>query len=579
MTQTVNPTGSFPHPRTYRWGPISRDRLIQIAVSILTVTLVLAPILPILYQSVLDRPLYEADGQFTLQNYVNLATAQGFGPVLWNTFIYGIGTTIVAQVIGVGAAILIARTNVPFARAISSVLLWPLFISSIVLAFGWITIYGPSGLLSLWLQKMTGSVPWNLYSLTGLCLVTGVAHVPVTFLYCISSARLQDPDLESAARIAGARPWQIILKINLPLMMPAFILSATMNFISAIESLGIPLIIGQPVGLEFLSTFLYSRGMEQSTKDYGIVGAAGLFLLILVLLLLMLQNRLLRFSERFVTMSGKAKRPRLLDLGGWRWVVFAMLVTYLVIGVGPVVIGVTLRAFTSVLSPYVPIHTVLTLDNFYYIFSFEAYRRSIVNTLLIATIGSILATALVALIALIAQRSRMPGRKWLEAMALFPRGVPGMLTGIGAFYAVVLLPFLGSLRNTIWILVIVFIIRFIPAGYGAVTPTLMQVSKDLDRAARTVGADWWGSSTRIVLPLMKPALVTCFAIVFVHMVKEYASAVFLFAPGGEVLGTTMLTFWVQGDVGPTAALALIQILIVTVFVLAVRKLMKVNFHG
>ena len=86
MTQTVNPSDSFPPPRTYKWGQISRDRLIQIAVSVLTVTLVLAPILPILYQSVLDRPLYEADGQFTLQNYVNLATAQGFGPVLWNTF-------------------------------------------------------------------------------------------------------------------------------------------------------------------------------------------------------------------------------------------------------------------------------------------------------------------------------------------------------------------------------------------------------------------------------------------------------------------------------------------------------------
>ncbi|RYG13176.1 MAG: iron ABC transporter permease [Burkholderiales bacterium] len=565
-------------PRYSRYG-LSRDGGIQLAVSALTILLVLAPLLPILYQSVLDRPIYESGAQVTIQNYVRLATEAGFGTVLWNTLIYGLGSTVIAQIVGLAAAILIARTNIPLRGVISSVLLWPLYISSIVLAFGWITMYGPSGLVSLWVQQYTGSAPWNLYSLAGLCLITGVAHVPITFLYCIGSARLLDPDLENAARVSGAAPWQILLKINLPLLMPALVLSATMNFVSAIESLAIPLVIGAPVGLEFLTTFLYSRGLEQSTKDYGLVGAAGLFLLVLVILLLMLQNRLLRFSERFVTLGGKASRARLLDLGRFRWVAFALMAAYLLIGVGPVIIGVTLRAFTTVLSPYVPIASVLTLDNFRYIFSFEAYTRSIWNTLLIATVGGIAGTALVAAIALIAQRSQMPGRKALEFVALFPRAVPGMLVGIGAFYAVALLPFLGPLRNSIAILMIVFIMRFIPSGYGAVTPMLLQIGKDLDRASRTVGADWWTTSTRVIAPLLRPALVSCFAIMFIHMVKEYASAVFLFAPGGEVMGTTMLTFWVQGDVGPVAALALLQIAIITVFVLVARHLLGVKFYG
>lgn len=569
----------FPAPPQLGWGVFSRDGGVQFAVSALTVTLVLAPLLPILYQSVIDRPLYESDAQLTLQNYVRLATEEGFGGVLWNTLLYGLGSTLIAQVVGLAAAILVARTNLPFRSLISGVLLWPLYISSIVLAFGWITMYGPSGLVTLWVQQFTGSSPWNLYSIAGLCLITGVAHVPITFLYCIASARLLDPDLENAARISGAAPWQVLLKINLPLLMPALILSATMNFVSTIESLAIPLVIGSPVGLEFLTTFLYSRGLEQSTKDYGLVGAAGLFLLILVILLLMLQNRLLRFSERFVTVGGKASRARVLDLGWFRWVAFGLLAFYLLVGVGPVVFGVTLRAFTTVLSPYVPIASVLTLDNFRYIFSFEAYTRSIWNTLAIATIGATVGTMLVAAIALIAQRSQMPGRKALEFVALFPRAVPGMLVGIGAFYAVALLPILGPLRNTIFILMIVFIMRFIPAGYGAVTPLLLQVGKDLDRASRSVGADWWRTSVSIILPIVAPALVSCFAILFIHMVKEYASAVFLFAPGGEVMGTTMLTFWIQGDVGPVAALALLQIAIVSIFVIAARRLLGVNFYG
>ena len=569
----------LPLPRLFAFAGVSRDRGVQVLVSLVTVALVAAPLLPILYQSLLDRPIYEAGSHFTLANYARLATSAGLGGVLWNTLLYGFLSTVFAQVVGLAAAILVARTNVPGRRVFGSVLLWPLYISSVVLAFGWITMYGPSGFATLWLQDLLGRQPWNLYSITGISLVTGVSLVPLTFLYCISSARIQDPTLEDAARIAGAGPWRILLSVNLPLLMPALIFSATMNFVIAIESLAIPLVIGSPVGLEFFTTFLYSRGLEQSTKDYGLVGAAGLLLLVIVTLLLVVQNRLLRYSERFVTLGGKATRPRILDLGALRWVAFAFLAGYLVLGVGPVVIGVTLRAFTTVLTPYIPIRDVLTLDNFRYVFDFEAYRRSIWNTLLIAGIGGAVGTAFIATLALIIQRSQMRGRKALEFAALFPRAVPGMLVGIGAFYAIALLPFLGPLRNTIVILMVVFVMRYIPSGYGAIAPILLQVGKDLDRASRTVGADWWTTSTRIVLPLIRPALLSCFAILFIHFVKEYASAIFLFAPGSEVMGTTMLTFWVQGDVGPVAALALIQILIITVFVVAARWLLGVKIYG
>ncbi|MET0430360.1 MAG: iron ABC transporter permease, partial [Microvirga sp.] len=566
----------FAAPRPASMLGLTRDRAIQIAVTVVTVVMVAAPLLPILYQSVLDRPLYEGGSRLTYMNYVRLATSAELYRVLWNTLLYGLLTTLFAQAVGLTAAILVARTNVPGRRLFGGLLLWPLYISSVVLAFGWITMYGPAGFVTLWLQDMLGFQPWNLYSIVGISLVTGVSLVPLTFLYCISSARLQDPTLEDAARIAGAGPWRILLAVNIPLLTPALIFSATMNFVIAIESLAIPLVIGSPVGLEFFTTFLYSRGLEQSTKDYGLVGAAGLLLLIIVTLLLVLQNRLLRFSERFVTVGGKATRQRILNLGRLRWVAFAFLAAYVVIGVGPVVIGVTLRAFTTVLTPYVPIWDVLTFDNFTYVFRFEAYRRSIWNTLLIAGIGGVAGTILITLIALIIQRSQMRGRKLLEFVSLFPRAVPGMLVGIGAFYAIALMPFLGPLRNTIVILMIVFVMRYIPSGYGAVAPMLLQVGKELDRAARSVGADWWTTSTRIILPLIRPALLSCFAILFIHFVKEYASAIFLFAPGSEVMGTTMLTFWVQGDVGPVAALALIQVLIISIFVVAARKILGVK---
>jgi iron(III) transport system permease protein len=108
---------------------------------------------------------------------------------------------------------------------------------------------------------------------------------------------------------------------------------------------------------------------------------------------------------------------------------------------------------------------------------------------------------------------------------------------------------------------------------------LLQVSHDLDRAARVQGADWWTTSRRILLPLMRPALVGCFTILFISFFKEYSTAIFLFAPGSEVIGTALLQLWVQGEVGLVAALATIQVAVIAICVAAVRGIFGVKLHG
>src|SRR3546814_228380 len=143
----------------------------------------------------------------------------------------------------------------------------------------------------------------------------------------------------------------------------------------------------------------------------------------------------------------------------------------------------------------------------------------------------------------------------------------------------VLVPPMGLLRNSIWIILLAYIMRYIPTGFGAISPMLLQIGPDLDRSARTMGADWWTTCHAILLKLLKPAMFTCFALLFVHFFKEYSTAVFLFAPGSEVLGTTMLVFWTQGQMGLVAALASIQIVLTLVFIVAVQKLMKVKLYG
>jgi iron(III) transport system permease protein len=556
-----------------------REIPIQYGAALLVVVLVAAPLLPVLYQSLLDKALYDRDAQLTLGNFVRLTDTDGFGLVLWNTFVLAALTTIVAQVFGTLAAILFGRTDLPGARVLGELFLWPLYLSALVLSFGWYTIYGPAGYVTLFWQSLFGDAPWNLYSLGGMAAIAGVSQAPLAYLYCLSSAGMTDPTLEEAARVAGAGTFRTLRRITLPLMMPAIAYSAVLNFTIGLELLSVPLIFGEPAGINVLTTFLFNVSAASARPDHGLAATAAALMLVVICFLVWLQGRLLGNTRRFVTLGGKATRPRPFRLGGLRWPLFAGCVAYVLLsGVAPIAMLV-LRAFTSFLSPMIPLADVLTLDNFAALANEPIYARAVKNSFIISLVGAAIATALVGLVALIIHRSEFRFRGALHYVALFPRAVPGVVAGIGFFYAFALIPGIGGIRNSIWILVIAFTMRFIPAGLGAVAPMLLQVSPDLDRAARVQGADWWTATRRIMAPLMRPALVACYTILFISFFKEYATAIFLFAPGSEVIGTALLQTWVQGEVGVVAALAAIQVIVIAVCVATARAIFGIKLHG
>ncbi len=552
---------------------------IQYGTALLVLVLVAAPLLPVLLQSVLDGALYDHEYNLTLANFARLARTDGFGTVLLNTVLLAALTTVVAQVIGTLAAILFGRTDLPLARILSEFFLWPLYLSALVLSFGWYAVYGPSGYFTLLWQSLFGDAPWTLYSLTGMAVIAGVSQAPLAYIYCLSSTTITDPSLEEAARVSGARTGRTLWRVTLPLMKPAIAYSAVLNFTVGLELLSIPLIFGDPAGIPVLTTFLFNNGVSSPRPDHGLVATAAALMLVVVCFLVWLQGRMLGNTRRFITLGGKATRPRPFRLGTLRWPLFTLALVYIIATVIAPIGTLVLRAFTSFLSPMIPIGEVVTIGNFTQIFEYPVYSRAVWNSFVVSLVGGALATGLIALIAIVVHRSEFRFRGALQYLALFPRAVPGVVAGIGFFYAFALLPGLGFLRNSIWILVIAFTMRFIPAGLGAVAPMLMQVSPDLDRAARVQGADWWRTSRSILLPLMRPALVGCFTILFISFFKEYSTAIFLFAPGSEVIGTALLQLWVQGEVGLVAALATIQVAVIAICIAAVRGIFGVKLHG
>jgi iron(III) transport system permease protein len=566
----------YPAPRYARILWLDRSTALHWAVLVLLALFVLAPVVPTVIQAVADRPLYSSGGIFTLDNFARLFTEAGFGEVAINTLVFAGLTTVLTLIIAVPMAIVVVRTDIPGRRFFGVGMQWPFFISSLILGFGWITMYGPAGFVSSGVRSLLGTVPWELYTLPGMAVTEAVALAPIAYVFCANALRNSDASLEGAAQTVGAGPLRIIRTIVIPLLRPPVVYSSILVFSMSIETLSIPLLYGKPVNITVFATFLYTNGLQSINPDYGILGAAAVIILVVTVGLVALQAKLLKEAKRFVSVRGKATRPRLLQLGRLRWVAVICLGIYLVFGALIPIGGLALRSFTSFFTPLANPFNFLSVENYLRIFEFPVYIASIRNSLIVASVGAVAVSLLATVAVVVARRSTFRYRRLIEYLALAPQAMPGLIIGIGFFWAIAYAPFdLGGIvKGTLAALIIAFGLRALPSAFGSIAPAAMQIGEEIDNAARVSGADWLRTFTRILARLMTPAFGAALILTFVVMLKEYSPAIFLGSAQTNIIGTTMLELWSQGNSGSVAALATVQILITAVCVGAAGLLMR-----
>jgi iron(III) transport system permease protein len=461
----------------------------------------------------------------------------------------------------------VVRTRIPGGRFLAGAMQWPFFISSLIRGFGWITMYGPAGFVSTEVRRLIGTVPWNLYSIPGMAITEAVALAPIAYVFCANALRQSDSSLESAAQVCGAGPFRILGSVIVPMLRPPMVYSSILVFSMSCETLSVPLLYGQPVGIDVFSTFLYTNGLQSINPDYGILGAASVLILFVTVGLVFAQAKLLKNAQRFVSVRGKAVRPRQLDLGWLKWVSLGLIGVYLVFGALLPIGGLVFRSFTKIFTPLQSPFKTLTADNYERIWQFHAYVQSIWNSLIVAGVGAVLVSAFSLLAVVVARRSSFRFSRTVEYLALAPQAMPGIIIGIGLFWAFAYAPFGigGLIQGTLVALVIGFGLRALPTGFGSIAPSVMQIGQELDNAARISGADWVRTFTWVLRSLLTPAFLGAMVLTFVTMLKEYSPAIFLGSAKSNIIGTTMLELWVQGNTGSVAALATIQILITAAF--------------
>ena len=552
---------------------------VQLLTWVLVVTCVVGPFLPLLYASFRDRPLYEDGGVFSTIGYRQVLGDAAFWHAALNTLQYAVETTALAVVGGAAIAILVARTDLPARGVLGKLILLPLLLPSLGIVLGWIVVWGPGGYLTVLADERLHVPTLAINTIPGMSLIEAARLLPIAFLTCEAALARADSSLEDAARSAGAGPLRVLRSVTVPMLRPALLNSGTLIFTLAIASLGIPLLLGAQRGINTISTYLYLSWTNGVSPDPPLVTAGAVLLLLVATVLLLIRNRLLGAEARFVSVGGRAGRKALLELRGLRWVFAAIIALYLVLSTLIPVLGLALMSVVVILTPLIAPWKLFTWAHWHTIAEGQ-FRSAIEHSVLISVAGAIVTTAVVTLATLVAHRSRFPLRRTLPFVMLYPRATPGLIIGIGFFWAYLLTGAVGDyLRSSIWGIMVAFCVRDLPFAYVVMYPTLARIGEELDRAGRSVGAGWWLTSRRIVLPLLRPAILAAFILMFVELLNDYDPALFLVKPGTEVIGTLMLSEFIQGTTGPVAALALVQVLATVVVLGVAAVVLKTRVTG
>jgi iron(III) transport system permease protein len=519
---------------------------------------ILAPVALVIYQSFLSAPFYSARARLGLSSYAFILSDADFWYALGHSLTLSASMVLIAVPLGSLLAFLTVRTDVPGRRWLEPAILLPLFVSPMVLAFGYIVSAGPVGFITIWWQNHLGTPGWNIYSFAALILVVGLTHVPHVYIYVSAALRTVPSDLEEAARVAGATPFQVARRVTLPLVWPSIAVAAVLVFFLGFELFGLPYVLGDPEGRLVLATYLYKLTTRLGTPAYNMMAVVVIAIMLFTLPLVLLQRRMLRSADRHATMRGKAARPKTIPLGKWRWVALALIAAWLLFVVAIPLIGITVRSFVSAWGSTVTIADVLTLDNYRAINNVRGVGRSIVNTLLVAIVGGLLSVCVFTLLALASHRSKQWSTRALDFLVLLPRAMPGIIAGLVVFWLFLFIeplkPFVTTLA-TVWI---AYTLVWLPFGLRLISNSLGQVSRELEEAAAVSGAKRTIVARQVILPLARHGIVAAWLLTFLLYVREYSTGIYLFAPGSEVMGAMLVNLWTSGNIDVVAALSVIN---------------------
>lgn len=574
------PPGHAAAPDGRRWRSVLTGRRVFITLTMaVLVYLVIGPFAVLVMGSFQDTSLgirIRPPITWTMGNYVTATSGSALYRTLLNTAVFTVISLSIAMIVAFFLAFLIERTNVPSKTALFILVVAPSGIPAVILAVAWTIILNPrNGVVNVILRSLFGidakSGPIDVYTLPVMAIVQGMALVPLTFLLIVSSLRGMSTSLEDAGRSSGANNVTIFRTITLPVLKPAMLGALLFQLVTVISTLDIPLLLGRPGHVAVLSTAIYDASNPSvGLPNNGVASAYGVLLVVLSMIPLIFYNRVIRESDSFVTVTGKSRAPRLVNLGKWRYPLTAACYLY-------ILFAFLLPLFVLVwasLQPYVGALDLeslkrLTVTAYENLISDRIVHLALWNTFVLGVCSAIAAIAISTAVSWIIVRVRSRFSTLVDALAFLPHAFPGVVIGLATLFLYLVIPL--PIYGTIWIVVLAMATQFIGLGTRLTTAAITQIQVTLEHAASASGSSGWQTTRRVLIPLLRPALFNGLLVVFLSSVQNLTLPLMLGSGDNVVMASLIYRRWFDGNAPSTAALGVVLTALTLIMTLLMRR--------
>lgn len=515
----------------------------------------------------------------TLHNYAEAYSNPKAFAMLLNSFWFATGSMATAMILGGSLAFLSERTDMRGRELIPLLVMVPLVMPSVVKGIAWIFLLSPRiGLVNQPWIALFGKPLISSSSIPAMVWVEGISMSPLAFLLIGSVIRRMDPSLEEAADGSGASKWKVLSRITVPLLTPALAGVGLLLFIRGIESFEIPILMGSEAGIFVFSTNIYHAIRDTSPPQFGLGFAYSMTLVGVTTGGLLWYQYVLKQSERFTVVSGKGYRPRRIRLGSLKYAAWAFVVFYGVVGI---LLPFLVLAWASLLPFYTPPSlnslSFVSLANYASLLASPDLWDAVENTIILGLASSGAAMFLTVLASWFVYRTNIQNRKLLDVLIFLPYAFPGVILGVA--FMIMFLSFRNPIYNTIWIIILAYIVNFLPVASRFTHAAVIQVHKELEEAAWASGAAFWRTLRHIWLPLLLPPLINGGLFLLILSTKIMSIAALLQGPDSKVLSVFVWGLWNAGGTGPSSALSVLMIFGLGLLTLISRRLAQQSALG
>jgi iron(III) transport system permease protein len=562
-------------------GAIGGDVFVVGAIGFVVAAVSLFVFLPI--AQMLANALVTEDGGYSLAAFAEKLLSDrlwslgclsgGRCGVAWNSLLLAILVGVISTLLGLAFALVATRTGFRWRRTLRALTVLPIITPAFVIGLAVILLFGLSGAVTQGLADLLGTQPTRwVYGLPGLLIAQSLAFTPIAFLVLIGVVEGVSPSMEEAAQTLRAGRWQTFLTVTLPLMRPGLANAFLLGFIESMADFGNPLVLGGNFDVLSTEIFFAIVGAQNDPAMAAILAAVLLFFTLGAFY----AQRSWLGRRSYTTVSGKGDSgvhpllPRPFRLFLYAVVGLWVLLTLVIYG-------------TILYASFVRLWGVdftLTLENYVEAFAVSWGEHGLLwrgsawssfwTTIWIALVSAPLTAAIGLLTAWLLVRQDFPAKRAFEFGTMLSFAIPGTVIGVSYVIAFNVPPL--ELTGTGIILVLSFIFRNMPVGVRAGVASMSQIDRSLDESSLTLGAGSWATLRRVVLPLLKPAIVAALVYSFVRAMTAISAVIFLVSARYD-LATTYIVGRVENNAyGVAIAYATVLILVMLAVIGAMQLL-------